>query len=130
MSIGTELQKIPRAFGYSVAGLMDLERGYTEVSLFLLKKLAEADKQYIISGPRDDPRTKALLEVVRRDYRPAKVVIQLDPTNPPLELAKVNGVVESLLSVIKSEEPSLRICENGACQMPIFDADLAKEALA
>ena len=32
LSIGVELQKIPRAFGYSVAGLMDLEKGYTEVS--------------------------------------------------------------------------------------------------
>jgi uncharacterized protein YyaL (SSP411 family) len=92
--------------------------------------MTEADEQYIVSGPRDDPRTKALLEVVRRAYRPAKVLIQLDPTDPPVELAKVNGVVDSLMSIIKGEEPSLRICENGACQMPIFDAESAKEALA
>jgi hypothetical protein len=32
LSIGAELQQIPRAFGYSVCGLMDLERGYKEVS--------------------------------------------------------------------------------------------------
>jgi hypothetical protein len=67
---------------------------------------------------------------VRGHYRPGKVLIQLDPGNPPLELAKVNGVIESLMDVVKSEEPSLRICENGACQMPIFDVELAKEAVA
>ena len=35
MSIGEELQQVPRAFGYSVAGLMDLEKGYTEVSFIM-----------------------------------------------------------------------------------------------
>ena len=67
---------------------------------------------------------------MRGHYRPGKFVIQLDLENPPLELAKVNGVIESLMDVVKSEEPSLRICENGACQMPIFDVELAKEAVA
>jgi len=67
---------------------------------------------------------------VRGGYRPGKVVIQLDPENPPLGMSKANGVVESLISVVKSQDPSLRICENGACQMPIFDVELAKEALA
>jgi hypothetical protein len=67
---------------------------------------------------------------VRGHYRPGKVLIKLDPEHPPLELAKVNGVIESLLSVVKGEEPSLRICENGACQMPIFDLELAREAVA
>jgi hypothetical protein len=67
---------------------------------------------------------------VRGHYRPGKVLIQLDPENRPLELAKVNGVIESLMDVVKNEEPSLRICENGACQMPIFDVELAKEAVA
>jgi hypothetical protein len=38
LSIGVELQKIPRAFGYSVAGLMDLERGYTEVTSLWKRK--------------------------------------------------------------------------------------------
>lgn len=67
---------------------------------------------------------------MRGHYRPGQVVIQLDPETPPLGLAKVNGVIESLMEVVKSEEPSLRICENGACQMPIFDVDLVKEAVA
>jgi len=67
---------------------------------------------------------------VRGHYRPGKVLIQLDPEHPPLELAKVNGVIESLLDVVKGEEPALRICENGACQMPIFDVELAKDAVA
>jgi hypothetical protein len=61
---------------------------------------------------------------------PSKVLIHLDPTSPPVELAKVNGVVESLLEIVKKEEPSLRICEGGACQMPIFDVDQARQALS
>lgn len=61
---------------------------------------------------------------------PGKVLIHLDPMSPPGELAKVNGVIESLLEVVKKEEPSLRICEGGACQMPIFDVDQARQALS
>jgi hypothetical protein len=60
---------------------------------------------------------------------PSKVLIHLDPISPPIELAKVNGVIESLLAIVKKEEPSLRICEGGACQMPIFDVDQARQAL-
>jgi hypothetical protein len=57
------------------------------------------------------------------------VLIHLDPENLPLGLAKVNGVIESLADIVKNEEPSLRICEGGACQMPIFDLESAREAL-
>lgn len=32
LSIANELRQVPRAFAYSVAGLMDLEQGYREVS--------------------------------------------------------------------------------------------------
>jgi uncharacterized protein YyaL (SSP411 family) len=69
------------------------------------------------------------LKLVRGSYIPNKVLIHLDPSSPPQELIKVNSVLGSLVETIKEEEPSLRICEGGACQMPIYDLEQARAAV-
>jgi uncharacterized protein YyaL (SSP411 family) len=76
-----------------------------------------------------DERTQGFLRLVRGSYIPNKVLIHLDPANPPLELVKLNPVLRSLVETIKDEQPSLRICEGGACQMPIYDLEQARDAV-
>lgn len=135
LSIGAELQQIPRAFGYSVCGLMDLEQGYKEVrlllrSLLLGRQKSDLTAQYIVSGPRDHPKTQELLRVIRSVYAPNKVVIQLDTSHPPSGLVELDSVLGFLVKEIQNEEPSLRICEGGSCHLPIFDVEKAREAVA
>nr|XP_019009574.1 cold-induced thioredoxin domain-containing protein [Kwoniella pini CBS 10737]OCF48355.1 cold-induced thioredoxin domain-containing protein [Kwoniella pini CBS 10737] len=117
LSIGEELKQMPRAFGYSACGLMDIEKGYREV---------------IIIGSPSDNKTTQLLQVIRSTYSPNQVIIQIDPSNPPYGLGKLNDVVKSLVDNIeagKEDEVSLRICENGSCGLPVKDLEEAKKLL-
>ncbi|WWC64299.1 uncharacterized protein I303_106909 [Kwoniella dejecticola CBS 10117] len=117
LSIGQELKQMPRTFGYSACGLMDLEKGYREV---------------ILIGSSSDPMTADLLRLIRSMYAPNQVLIHMDPSNPPTGLAKINAVVKSLIASIeagKEEGVSLRICENGTCGIPVRNIVEAKKLL-
>lgn len=50
--------------------------------------------------------------------------MSIDPSSPPLELASRNPVIQSLVEDLKQKgdtRPSVRVCENGACHLPVFD---------
>ncbi|KAK6904460.1 hypothetical protein I203_105273 [Kwoniella mangroviensis CBS 8507] len=113
LSIGEELKQMPRAFGYSACGLMDLEKGYDEV---------------IIIGSPDNPLTQQFLHLVHTIYAPNQVLLLIDPSHPPSALAEHNGVVKSLIEGDPTEV-TLRICENGTCGLPIKDVEEAKKVL-
>ncbi|WVW79178.1 hypothetical protein I302_101144 [Kwoniella bestiolae CBS 10118] len=113
LSIGEELKQMPRAFGYSACGLMDLEWGYREV---------------IIIGSPSDPLTRRYLNLVHTIYAPYQVIIHIDPSHPPKALAEENDVIKSLIQGMINEV-SLRICENGTCGLPIKDIEEAKKVL-
>lgn len=73
-------------------------------------------------------------KIIRSSFIPNRVLIHLDPANPPRELAKLNGTVRSLIGDIDKgdvakPEPNVRICENFACGLPIEDPDELKKAL-
>ncbi|WWC91430.1 uncharacterized protein L201_006376 [Kwoniella dendrophila CBS 6074] len=119
LSIGEELKQMPRAFGYSICGLMDLEKGYREI---------------IIIGQPSNPKTQELLSLARSVYAPNQVLIQIDPSNPPNGFAEMNDVIKSLIEpIIAGKEDknhiSLRICENGSCGLPVKDVEQAREVL-
>ena len=54
------------------------------------------------------------------------MLIDLNPDDPPRDLAKVNGTLNSLVTAImldkEGREPTVRVCENFACGLPIHDA--------
>ncbi|WRT68799.1 uncharacterized protein IL334_005779 [Kwoniella shivajii] len=117
LSIDEELKQMPRAFGYSACGLMDLEKGYREV---------------IIIGSPDDPKTGEFLQIIRSVYAPYQIVIHLDPANPPVKIAERNKVVKSLLEGIqagKDQGTSVRVCESGVCGLPARDTEAVRKAL-
>ena len=67
-------------------------------------------------------------------YIPNKVVIQIDPENPPLDLARYNSVVKGILEGMerdnadgKEVKESLRICRDFACGLPITDLGEARK---
>ncbi|KAK4687960.1 uncharacterized protein P7C73_g2148, partial [Tremellales sp. Uapishka_1] len=113
LSIAAELEQIPRAFALTVCGLMDLEKGYRE---------------FVVMGPPEDPSTRAILKSLREVYIPNKVVIQIDPANPPVKLAEKNETVKSLMDV-KESSPSLRVCEGGVCGLPIYELEKIRAAV-
>ncbi|WVR09254.1 hypothetical protein IAU60_006319 [Kwoniella sp. DSM 27419] len=117
LSVGEELKQIPRAFGYSACGLMDLERGYREV---------------IVIGSGSDPKTSSFLALARETYAPNQLLIHIDPAQPPDKLAERNEVIKSLIDGLDkagSHEPSLRVCESGVCGLPVASVEEARKAL-
>ncbi|WVQ94810.1 hypothetical protein IAU59_001893 [Kwoniella sp. CBS 9459] len=132
LSVGEELKKFPRAFGYTACGLMDLERGYREV---------------IVIGDPSNATTQQFLSLARSFYAPYQLLIQIDPSNPPLKLAKKNDVIKSLIEGLSPSQTqkwqvgtegndagdragvSLRVCEGGACGLPVTTLEEARKIL-
>ncbi len=86
--------------------------------------------QIIISGPPEDPFVLAIQEELAGRYMPTRIVIRIDPQDPPTQLAALNPTIADLLSQIKPDDrPSLRVCENFTCRLPVYDLEEAKAAL-
>jgi NADH:ubiquinone oxidoreductase subunit E len=52
--------------------------------------------------------------------------MSIDPASPPLGLAEHNPVIQSLVEEVQRKpdnRPSVRVCENGACHLPVFGLD-------
>jgi hypothetical protein len=52
--------------------------------------------------------------------------MQIDPASPPLGLAQQNLVIQSLVDEMQKkaeDRPSVRVCENGACHLPVFELE-------
>ncbi|KAL7421404.1 hypothetical protein Q5752_004289 [Cryptotrichosporon argae] len=107
-SLAAELEQVPRAFAYSACALVDFASGYRE---------------YVITG--SGAAAQDIVDAVFAAYRPNKVVVRVDPARPPTTLAQVNEVVQALVEG-GAREPALRVCENGACGLPVSGDEVAR----
>ncbi len=74
-----------------------------------------------IVGATDDPRTGALLEVVRDGLRPWQVVAQsAHPDTSAIPLLRGRG---------GHERPTAWVCHGGTCRMPVSDPDALRAEL-
>lgn len=100
------LEHAPFALGGMVGSAVVRERGYV---------------QMVVVGP---PRGR-MLEAIRGRFMPQRVVLHLDPRAPPRELAKVNGTLRSLVEEMDKAggevRPSVRVCKDFTCGLPIYD---------
>jgi uncharacterized protein YyaL (SSP411 family) len=103
---------------------MQLERGWREVSDVSRQSGLGLILQFVVTGP--DAEAKPYLDLLRESYMPNRVVIRIDPDNPPVELGEVNATVKALLSEKKA---GLRVCQAGVCGMPIVDLEEAARAV-
>jgi uncharacterized protein YyaL (SSP411 family) len=83
----------------------------------------------VLTGSPRNLQTRALLDSIRSRFIPNRVLIHVDPSNPPVELGKDNAAVKAIIDGLKSDEqPSVRVCEHGTCGLPIVDVrELEKE---
>lgn len=82
-----------------------------------------------MTGDDGDSETVKFLHAIRQVFIPNRVLIRLNPKEPPRELAKLNGTLRALadddLSTVK---PNVRLCENFTCGLPIYDPQELKLA--
>ncbi|MBI4289613.1 MAG: thioredoxin domain-containing protein [Chloroflexi bacterium] len=85
-----------------------------------------APKEIAIIGPRDDPRTAALLSAVYSRFIPGRVLVGRDTT--------LNEAVEGLPLLegrdMVDGRPTVYICENYACLQPVTEPEELRRLLA
>lgn len=119
------LGQAPFALATMVSAAVLAERGYKQVGIeHVLARstltLIIVVLQFIVTGRPDDPKTTELLTAIRKAPIMNRILVHLNPNDPPRELAKLNGTLSALLDKIDQEKQStVRVCENFMCGLPI-----------
>jgi len=100
----------PLGFGQTVIALDRLVRGSTDV---------------VVVGPREDPRTIALLDAVRRHYVPHRTLCLVDPDDPTTKAA-CPALAEGKEA---KSHPVAYVCRGRTCSPPVADAHALAAAL-
>jgi uncharacterized protein YyaL (SSP411 family) len=79
-----------------------------------------------VIGPRDDPASKALVDLVSGAYLPNKIVAGWDPADGD---AAVTGLPLLEGRSLVEGKPAAYVCENYACQMPVTEPRALAEQL-
>ncbi|CDO71167.1 hypothetical protein BN946_scf184845.g37 [Trametes cinnabarina] len=114
-SNGQLLSRAPYALASMVSAALLADRGYM---------------QLIHTGTSPESN---LLKLIRSVFIPNRVLIHLDPGNPPRELVMMNSSVRSLVEELGKggarTKENVRICENFTCGLPIEDGEELKKRL-
>jgi uncharacterized protein YyaL (SSP411 family) len=93
--------------------------------LGVVQQATTTPREIVIVGAPDDPRTRALREVVDRRFAPWDIVVIGDPEDPrcaDIPLLAGRGLVDGA--------PAAYVCERMTCRTPITDPDALRAALA
>lgn len=83
------------------------------------------------------PRQSPFLDVIRERFIPNRVLIHIDPAHPPRNLARANATLRTLIEDLDKNKgvdvattvPSVHICENFTCGLPIKSVEKLKSIL-
>ena len=91
----------------------------------------------MIIGESGSSFTDAVVQAIHATrYIPNKIVVHIDPENPPRGLAKCNSVAKDIVEGIEADQANgksirenLRICRDFACGLPIYDMEEATKEI-
>ena len=93
-------------------------------------------KEIAIVGPREDPATRKLLDIVFGRFLPNKVVVGAEVGQPPLPGGQEgNSSSSSGVPLLEGrgmvdERPTAYVCRNYVCQLPVTDPEALAAQLA
>lgn len=109
------LTQAPHALASMVSAAMCGSRGY---------------RQFIVTGSPSAPATTAFLEKIRAQFVPHRVLLHVDPANPPKKLSEINETVKALVEEVSKRKdgadgvkPNVRLCESYVCAAPVYDVE-------
>jgi len=79
-------------------------------------------KEVVLVGDSNDPETQKIINALRKNYSPNKVILFKDVSNPDALLQVAPWTADH---VMLNESPTFYICENFACKQPTTSLDLA-----
>ena len=113
----------------SLHQLMAQSPGGTGHWLAALDFYLSTPKEIAIIGPRDDPATQSLVDVVFRRYLPNRVVVGADSADlPALETGIAGDTITVSLPLLEQRDmvdgkPTAYVCEHYVCQLPVTDPE-------
>ena len=72
------------------------------------------------------------LHAIRARFVPGRVLLHVDPLRLPRELASTNVLLRILIEEAEksgAERPSVRVCENYACGLPMHNVEELEKIL-
>jgi hypothetical protein len=114
-TIAKELTGYPMAVGYSVAGLMDYQRGYRTVRCGTSLDARLTDQQFYLTGQASDPLFISMRRLVDGTFPPNRTTIHIAPDALPQGLALANSTVRDIIAHDDLAVPSVRVCEARTC---------------
>jgi len=103
---GTAIGRAARAVPFMLADLATYHAGL---------------RQVVIDGPPDDPETRALHDVVARQYLPFTIVLPVTSVGARARLAHLLPFLETVGS--RDGRPTAFVCEHFTCQLPTSDPE-------
>jgi uncharacterized protein YyaL (SSP411 family) len=85
-------------------------------------------KQIIVAGEIGSEETKAVLRVINERFIPSKVVMLAEGGEGQKELSEYNPIIQNM--GMRDGKPTVYLCENFACKLPINDTDVLREVLS
>ncbi|GJQ71990.1 hypothetical protein Trydic_g3094 [Trypoxylus dichotomus] len=93
-----------------------------------LMHYGESLPQVFIVGPSEDPNTKALLDVVRSNYLPGRLLAILDGPSGGAKVLYSKHEAIGRMTMIQGK-PTAYVCRNFTCSLPVTDAEALANAL-
>jgi uncharacterized protein YyaL (SSP411 family) len=94
-------------------------------TLVALDRLMRGSTDVVVVGARDDARTSALLDAVRRAYVPHRTLVLVDPSDPATRAA-APALAEGKE---QKSHPVAYVCRGRTCSPPVADATALSAAL-
>ena len=79
-------------------------------------------KEVVLVGDSNDPETQKIINALRKNYSPNKVILFKDVSNPDALLQVAPWTADH---VMINGSPTFYICENFSCKQPTTSLDLA-----
>ncbi len=86
-----------------------------------------APKEIVLASRKDVPDTKAIVREMHTRFMPNKVLLQVSDENST-ELQRLSPLIEG--KVVIGGKPTVYICEQFACKMPINDLETLRKQLS
>ncbi len=117
-------ERARRALEPLAAAALQNPLGYAQ-GLIVLDRLIRGSTDVVVVGPREDARTKALLEAVKRSYVPHRTLVLVDPDDPATR--------EAAPALAEGKDakgyPVAYVCRGRTCSPPVKDASALAGAI-
>ena len=88
-------------------------------------EMTAVETDVVVDGPREDPKTQALLDAIRRTYVPHRTLVLVDPADPET-IAVAPALAEGKEP---KDHPVAYVCRGRTCSPPVADATALAAAL-